>query len=335
MVESATPVAAIPRLRPGADLDWSGDGHRPSIMAVSSDPEWAYRAAVGLVAAEAARRDAVAVLERTPPPWYRFTAVRAFRRERMGAWIAARRAAHVIRAHSTSLELHGAGADPAVWGVLSIAPGMRLELTLERVIHRGEAPELADAAADLLHRLPTVRAAAALGDRAAVEDVEGVVLRIASDVPAPLARELVDHLPARVRPLPRRVDELEHHGTYKLMVTENDSEIWLHDIVVGHAQGSGFGTSLLQQLCWYADHRGLPIAGTMVSDFPRIGSDTSDEEVAAARRQNDRRLAGWYHRHGFRGPGSVDDWRSFTTLRREPRHPTAPKEHVDEPGEAP
>lgn len=269
--------------------------------------------------AENERREAAERLTLAPPPWYQLRNARAFRRSRVQAWIALRGTMHEIYTSEAALAASGAGADPDEWGVLSCAPGMRLEHTLEAAIYRrAQHAEFSDAAARVLPAVGPARAAAVLVDERP-DGIERAVLSLVEQAPESLRRQLIDHLPARVRPIPRTVDELDHHGGgYTRSVTESESGIQLHDIVMGPAEGRGFGTSLLQELCRYADRRGLPITCTMVVSFPRGVLDAPQDEIDAKTRHNERRLAGWYHRHGFRADKDVDEWTSFTALRREP-----------------
>ncbi|WP_141387757.1 GNAT family N-acetyltransferase [Microbacterium maritypicum] len=103
-------------------------------------------------------------------------------------------------------------------------------------------------------------------------------------------------------------------------MTASESKIRLHDIVMGPLRGRGFGTSLLQELCRYADSRSLPITCSMVVDSP---FGLPPEEFDAKLRSDERRLAAWYHRHGFRADKPLDEWVSHTRLRREPVAPTS------------
>ncbi len=278
-------------------------------------------AAVGLQRAHTDRDHALEVLELPSPPRHRLRAMLAHRRSRALAWEVLRNARHDIRMHTGALEHAGAGAIAGEWGVLSVARDVSLEETLDRAIARhGDEEQFTRAAAAIRSRLAAVRAAAVLQDTSATPTLERAVLSLAVLSPLETKRQLIDHLPARARPLPRSVDELDHHGSYTRSVTENASRIRLHDMVVGPAwgQGAGFGTSLLSELCRYADHRGLPIVCEMVTNYPRIDPGASRAEFDAQRRTDERRLAGWYHRHGFRASKDVDEWRSFTELRRDP-----------------
>lgn len=204
--------------------------------------------------------------------------------------------------------------------MFSIAPGVSLESTLDRIAAgRHEDAELATGAANVRPLLAPARAATVLGDDGARTGIESAVSALVAQAPRGLARDLIDHLPARARPLPPRAEDLVHYGKYKLLVTESASQIHLDDIVMGPVRGRGFGSSLLQELCRYADHRSLPVVCTMVTDAPHLARDASSEEYDGTRRAAERRLAGWYHRHGFRSDRPVDEWRSFAQLRREPR----------------
>jgi hypothetical protein len=115
--------------------------------------------------------------------------------------------------------------------------------------------------------------------------------------------------------LPRRVEDLDHHGSYTLSVTEDSSKIRLHDIVMGPVRGRGFGTSLLQELCRSADHRSLPIVCEVVVDSPSGLPLKNSRQSAEAMSADSRR---GHHRHGFRTEKPLDDWRSHTKLHREP-----------------
>lgn len=276
-------------------------------------------AAAGLRRARVELGQALDVLNQDPPPRYRLRSLWMYRRNQDRAWATARDAKNEIWLQTCTLENNGAGADIAEWGVLSVAGSMQLERTLERLAARNEDPKFAGAVSEALSQMPSVRAASVLGDHTALQTFELSVLELVARAPDDVARQLANHLPARVRPLPGKVSELDHHRSYTLSVTENTSRIRLHDIVMGAGtQGHGFGTSLLQELCRYADSRGLPIVCEMVAGYPRIGHQASREEFDAQRRTDEIRLAGWYHRHGFRAEKPVDEWTSFTALRREP-----------------
>lgn len=284
----------------------------------AEDDAWVLQAAVGLQEARAERSAARDVLARTAPPWYHLRSVRAHRRADTAAARTFVRAHAEIQQHERSLAYHGAGTDPDEWGVFSLAPGISLEHTLRRPsMGRPEHPPSAAAGA-LLVQLPSARAAAVLGNVLPRIEIGRAVSALAAQAPVETLRDLVDHLPARARPLPRRVEDLDHHGTYTFSVTESESKIRLHDIVMGPVRGRGFGTSLLQELCRYADHRSLPIVCTMVIDRPFLAPGTSPEEYDAERSSAEHRLAAWYHRHGFRAGKPLDEWKSFTRLRREP-----------------
>lgn len=286
---------------------------------MSESGERARAAALGRQRAQAEQREAQAILGRIPPPWYRVAAARAHRRAADEARVTFERARYEIGEHENALAHLGAGADPAEWGVFSLAPGVSLEATLARLEagQHGNA-DLAAAAAALRPLVAPARASTVLGDTAARKEIERAVAALAAQAPRRLVRELIDHLPARERPLPARAEDLAHYGRYKLLVTEGASEIRLVDIVMGSVRGRGFGSSLLQELCRYADHRSLPIVCTMMTDYPDLPRDSSREEHEAAQRTAERRLAGWYHRHGFRCARPVDEWKSHTNLRREP-----------------
>lgn len=286
---------------------------------MSESGERARAAALGRQRAQAEQREAQAILDRIPPPWYRVAAARAHRRAADEARVTFERARYEIGEHENALAHLGAGADPDEWGVFSLAPGVSLEATLARLeAGRYENADLAGAAAALRPLVAPARASTVLGDAAARKEIERAVAALAARAPRRLVRDLIDHLPARERPLPARAEDLAHYGRYKLLVTESASKIRLDDIVMGSVRGRGFGSSLLQELCRYADHRSLPIVCTMMTDYPDLPRDASPEEYKAAQRTAERRLAGWYHRHGFRSSRPVDEWKSRTDLRREP-----------------
>lgn len=262
------------------------------------------------------------VLARPAPPWFHFRSALAYRRAVANAQVTFIRSCAELQRHEHSLAYHGAGADPDEWGVFSLAPGMILEDTLRRfAAGRHEYPALTTAAAEVLALVAPARAAAVLGNVLPRMEIERSVSTLVTLAPSKVARDFVDHLPARARPLPKRIEDLDHHGSYTLSVTESESKIRLHDIVMGPARGRGFGTSLLQELCRYADDRSLPIVCTMVVDRPFLAPGASSEEYEAERRIAERRLAGWYHRHGFRADKPLEEWGSFTHLRREPDGP--------------
>lgn len=277
---------------------------------------WVLQAVHHLQQAEAERSEARDVLARMAPPWYHLRSALAYRRAVTDATATFVRAHAEIRQYERSLALHSAGADPDEWGVFSLAPGISLEDTLAQLAaaRHGHETLVAGAAAVLILMAPA-RAAAVLGDVLPRTEIERAVSALVTQAPTKLARELIDHLPARARPLPLRIEDLDHHGTYNLSVTESRSKIRLHDIVIGPARGRGFGTSLLQELCRYADHRSLPIVCTMVVDS---AFGLPDKEFDAQRLSDERRLAAWYHRHGFRADKPLNEWKSFTRLRREP-----------------
>lgn len=289
-------------------------------MSHARSADRAVDAAARLQRAHAEQAEAQAVLKRISPPWYQLRAARAHRRAAAEASAASRRARAELWQLEFTLPTLGAGADPGEWGVFSIAPGVSLESTLDRLAAgRHEDAELATGAANVRPLLAPARAATVLGDDGARTGIESAVSALVAQAPRGLARDLIDHLPARARPLPPRAEDLVHYGKYKLLVTESASQIHLDDIVMGPVRGRGFGSSLLQELCRYADHRSLPVVCTMVTDAPHLARDASSEGYDGTRRAAERRLAGWYHRHGFRSDRPVDEWRSFAQLRREPR----------------
>ena len=252
---------------------------------MSESGERARAAALGRQRAQAEQREAQAILDRIPPPWYRVAAARAHRRAADEARVTFERARYEIGEHENALAHLGAGADPDEWGVFSLAPGVSLEATLARLeAGRYENADLAGAAAALRPLVAPARASTVLGDAAARKEIERAVAALAARARRRLVRELIDHLPARERPLPARAEDLAHYGRYKLLVTESASKIRLDDIVMVSVRGRGFGSSLLQELCRYADHRSLPIVCTMMTDYPDLPRDASPEEYKAAQR---------------------------------------------------
>lgn len=234
--------------------------------------------------------------------------------------------------HSTKqyMEQLSVGADLHEWGVLSGGElGSRrtgsqtflLENTLEELTMSSEtAIEAADQARHLLAILPAARAAAELGDNSVVADLETRLMSLAESTDlVPRQRRLVlEHLPARLRPIPeslKYLDSMESerglHPVTLFISIQGEGMPYSHpegpyirldDIVVDRElRGKGLGTAALIELCRYVDLHDLPIKGML-----EPGPGKPDETVAT--------LSRWYARMGFtQGNCQPDQW-----LRRGP-----------------
>lgn len=223
------------------------------------------------------------------------------------------------------------GACPHEWGVLSGGDvdnpdagicHFFLESTLDKLVSRyGPSPEVAEKAQYLLSCLPNARAHAELGDPADVTAIEELLLWLV-DHPAlsdQQRQDLIHHLPARCRPIPTTLAELERTGppvTLRLRLEGVDlprpfgrePRIFICDIVTAHEfRGHGIGASVLQEVCNYADLHQLPIEGEL-----QPGPGTPDEAVTT--------LARWYARRGFtQGDREPDEWQRWALIRRNPQ----------------
>ncbi|WP_377652251.1 hypothetical protein [Paenarthrobacter sp. YIM B13468] len=255
-------------------------------------------------------------------------------KERLGARRAEARARELRRGlHSTAQHMAylSLGADPHVWGVLSGGQlsGRRggngsfvLEDTLQTLTWPSEStPATASQAHHILAVLPAARAQAELGDHSTVPGIENLVLTLAEhpDLKPHQRRRLLDHLPARSRPIPDSQDSLERgqppvtlyvdvKGPEEALSYASTPRIRLADIVVADGlQGKGLGTAALTELCMYADRHGLPIEGTL-----QPGEGKSEETVAAMSR--------WYARLGFtQRDREPHQWTRGGTIHRAPR----------------
>lgn len=239
-----------------------------------------------------------------------------------------RRGLHWTKQHMEYLSL---GADPREWGVLSGGQleGRRggngrflLEDTLQTLTWPSDStPEAAGQARRILSALPNARAHAELGDDSAVSGIENLVLSLAesSGIKPRQRRRLLDHLPARRRPLPDCLEALERgqppvtlfldlEGVDMPHSHPNGPKIRLHDIVVDNRlQGKGLGTAALTELCMYADLHSLSIEGTL-----QPGAGASDETLAG--------VSKWYARLGFtQSDREPHLWRRGGIIHRAPR----------------
>lgn len=270
--------------------------------------------------AQEAVRDASVVLNEPVPPLYRL-----FERRRQQRSV---RDAHRQLVISKDAEADAcrqlvhlaAGADEAEWGVFNVA-WQPLEDTLRQLKYVSDIDEqLVAFAEDLRDRLASARAATALGDQRGRKSVEDAVAALARNVPESLRQELTDHLPVRLRPVATTIREVERFpAAYTLSLSEQYGVITIHDVAVHIGAGHGFGTSLLQEVCRYADSIVAPIECEMVPTSSIVPIPNPDEATIAKREVDRIRLASWYHRHGFTWRDSPSDqWPSGAGLRREP-----------------
>lgn len=235
---------------------------------------------------------------------------------------------HSIKQHMEYLFL---GADPHKWDVLSGgrfgSQGMGsgsfiLEDTLKDLTWTDEiTTETMSQARHILVALPKARAQAELGHDDAVTNIGTRLLALSEnpDLGQRQRRQLLEHLPAHLRPIPESLSSLER-GQYPVTLFirlkgPNDPHsyaetpgIELEDIVVARwLRGKGLGTAALSELCRYADIHGLPIRGIL-----EPGPDEPSETVAT--------VARWYARMDFtQGDREPHQWRRGHTIRRSPR----------------
>ncbi len=261
------------------------------------------RSADALFKAVDEHRDARRYLNMTPTSWaHPLRRVRE-RRVRKQARAVCTSAENEILLRSQELTASAAGAGET-WGLLSQAGRVR-PLTLEHVLWRIHDPR----AQDLARSLPMIRAYAVRGHAAELlRDAERLVRELEFE-----HRVLHDFLPLHARDPHVSMTDLDRSTELlKLSVTERDGDsydrfphVYLHDIISRH-RGSGMGTAALQELCAYADRRGLPILAVFVPGF------TATDEDAL-------RLACWYYRHGFRQETQTpEDWSHTVPMRRDP-----------------
>lgn len=209
----------------------------------------------------------------------------------------------------TGLPGRGVGAIPGQWSALSVLaagdywPALTLEGTVQE--HRDVLPPAA--VREVLGSLPRIRVEVELGrvgdgGPARLTVLHEQLLILAAGAPPTVAAALIEHLPGELRPLPETVGQICRGGGPVILSvsqpglvrsrpagSKEAGAIKLHDIVV-HAKGHGLGSAVLTHLCRLADREGVSIYGEMVP-----GHGQPDDDVA--------RLAGWYHRHGFRSEG--------------------------------
>lgn len=254
-------------------------------------------------------------------------------KDRLGARRSQARARELHRGlHSTKqhMEYLSLGADPRKWGVLSGGQldGRRgsngcflLEDTLETLAWPSETtPDTVSQARRILAALPDARAHAELGCNSDVAVIENLVLSLVEspELKPRQRRRLLDHLPARLRPIPDSLEALERGQPPVTLYVDLQGEdmpyshpggpkIRLHDIVVANGlQGKGLGTAALTEMCRYADLHGLPIEGML-----EPGAGASDETLAG--------VAKWYARMGFtQGDREPRQWRRGGIIHRAP-----------------
>lgn len=209
--------------------------------------------------------------------------------------------------HARNQVLNLAAGAGSSWGLLSALP--RSPHTVEDLL----ITIIDDRAEELRDSLVLVRAQVELG-------IGGNALTRAEEAAAALAEEhpvLHDFLPVHARPAISSANDLERStDLITFLVTEREADwdapyqhIRLHDIV-SRVQGGGLGTAALLELCAYADRQRLPITADFVPGF-----DASAAHI--------RRLARWYHRHGFRqADRTPEEWKSTNEIRREPIAPS-------------
>lgn len=220
------------------------------------------------------------------------------------------------------------GADPHEWGALSggalvgdreVTGSFILEDALNTLAWPNEGT--AHQARSLLTDLPDARAAAELGDDSARAAIETRLLALSESpgLEPGQRRRLIEHLPARLRPIPASLEDLDSLVSERgpspvtLYLQGHDernsfrSRIELQDIIVDHRlRGKGIGTAALIELIRYADLHGLPIEGIL-----EPGPYKPAETVAP--------LAGWYARLGFtQGDREPHQWRRGGTIHRPP-----------------
>lgn len=235
--------------------------------------------------------------------------------------------------HSTKqyMEYLSVGADSHEWGVFSggelhhrtsASRTFLLEDTVKEISWSDKVSiDTTNQIRDLLAALPAARANTELGNNKAIADIEARLVALAEspDLEHQQRRRILEHLPARLRPIPKSLHLLERAQPPVTLFISLQGEnlpyshpqgpkIRLHDIVVARElRGKGLGTAALSELCKYADLHDLPIEG-MLEPGPR-----EPEEAVAA-------VSKWYARLGFtQGELEPREWRRGGTIHRTPR----------------
>lgn len=250
-----------------------------------------------------------------PPSWlHPIRRMRSLRQQRSDRLVLARASSTLDEAQAVLI--HAERDEPQDgWGVLragraTIDSALRQSLNA-RALARDRAidRDCRDRIAQLQSRLASTRLQA--DDAHALVGVESDLLGIAVrvDERSESRRMLLNLLPARLRPVLPDVEQIEQNTRDVLVsVGETPDGIRLDQIVDRTGESRGLGTSLLQELCDYADHRGVFITCTLAEDPQRRLESTR------------LGLAGLYHRHGFAsGDTPPEEWGPYEALTRAPQ----------------
>ncbi|GAB0104937.1 hypothetical protein JMUB6875_39140 [Nocardia sp. JMUB6875] len=195
------------------------------------------------------------------------------------------------------LAVHGVGADDHRWGALSggfvrsLGTALCLEDTLSDLTLRysADAPSWTRRVRALSRTVEAARPLAAVGDRAVVADLTEELLELTRGAPDEAARkQLSDHLPGVLRPVPFDIESLRRSDALVEVVFDIYADtVKLDNITVNpELRGTGLGTAVLQHLCRAADAHHLYIVGQLV---PTFRDDDSAVPI----------LARWCRHHGF------------------------------------